>query len=229
VPYQSNADRASGGGRNPRAVFIVGLGLLLVATFDVWLLLIRPDLPFDAKARFFFGLLGVYTFTFGVLSASGLFEKMPSVGRDLTSPNPAIFLAGNLTAFALLQSAFAVALRSERTPESLDRRGAVVRFFAETLFLFLGVVLLIAFIIIYYVLIAPLAWLAYVIASAPLDSIMGSAADMSLSISGSSVGEEQTVTVKGLVGDHLTTLRNVLVAVPSLVLSLIFNAPGILW
>lgn len=209
-------------------MLLIGAGWSALAAFDAWLLLIRPDAGWDAKIAFVLGIIGVYTFAFGVLSASGVLDQMPDLGRDLTSPNPTIFLAGNLTALALLQAAFAVGARSARTRESLERRGGTILYLLETPIIIVGFFIIAAFVIVYLVVIAPLAWIAYVVASAPLDSILGSASDMVLSTTYPDSGEEVTITVKTLVSEHLVTFRNLLVAIPSLVTSLILRAPGLL-
>src|SRR6266536_1468307 len=105
-------------------MLLIGAGWSALAAFDVWLFLIRPDAGWDTKFGFVLGLVGVYTFAFGLLSATGLLDRIP-IGADLTSPNPMRFIAGTATVLALLQMAGALALTSRRTPESLDRRGGL--------------------------------------------------------------------------------------------------------
>jgi hypothetical protein len=46
--------------------------------FDLWLLLIRPEAAWDAKIAFVLGLIGVYTFSFGLLSATDVLKRMPA-------------------------------------------------------------------------------------------------------------------------------------------------------
>jgi hypothetical protein len=76
------------------------------------------------------------------------------------------------------------------------------------------------------ILIAPLAWLAYVFVSVPLDAVVTSGSDMEFAMTAS--GESSSVRIKELVEDNLVTLRNLLVAVPSLVSSLILGAPSLI-
>jgi hypothetical protein len=209
-------------------MLLIGAGWTALAGFDVWLLLIRPDASWDAKIAFVLGMLGVYTFAFGVLAASGVLKRLPDLGRNLTSPNPTIFLAGNFTVMSMLLGALSVALRSKRTRESLERRGGSVLYLAETPLLLLGVVVIAAFVVVYLVLVAPLAWIASTISSAALDSILGSASDLELIETRAQTGEVRTVRIKELVEEHLVTFRNLLIAVPSLVSSLILDAPGLI-
>ncbi len=206
-------------------MLLIGAGWSALAAFDVWLFLIRPDAGWDTKFGFVLGLVGVYTFAFGLLSATGLLDRIP-IGADLTSPNPMRFIAGTATVLALLQMAGALALTSRRTPESLDRRGGLLISLAELPAVLLGFLLVVAFTIVYVVLVAPLAWLGYVAVSVPLDSILGAGEDMGLSMLHE--GEESTVMVKKFVQENVVTLRNLLIAVPSLVSSLILSAPQFL-
>jgi len=68
----------------------------------------------------------------------------------------------------------------------------------------------------------PLAWIAYTIVSAPLDSLLTSARDQEWTV------EDRSITIKQLVDEHLVTLRNALVAVPALVSSVVLGASSLL-
>ena len=187
--------------------------------------LIRPSAAWDTRIAFVLGLIGVYTFAFGLLSATDVLERL-RIGPDLTSPNPVIFLAGNFTAMSLLYGTLSIAVTADRTSESLDRRGGMLLEILRTPLLIGGCLLAVAFSIVYLVLIAPLAWLAYAAVSVPLDSIVTSGRDMEMTMT--SAGEESTVRIKELFEEHLVTFRNLLVAVPSLLSSLILGAPNLI-
>jgi hypothetical protein len=205
----------------------IGGAWSLLAAFDLWLLLIHPDASWPDRISFALGLVGVYTFAFGILSASGVLKWMPDLGRELTSPNPTVMIAGIFTATALLPLGFSVALGSGRTRESLDRRGGVVLYLLQTPVLLLGLLVGLAFLVVYLVLVAPLAWIAYVVASAPLDGILTSAHDSEIAWTDRDSGGETTLSIKQLVEENLVALRNGLVAVPALVSSLILRASGL--
>ena len=181
------------------------------------------------KIGFLLGLVGIYTFAFGLLSATEVFKQVPGMGEDLTSPNPTRFLAGIAEAMALLSMAFAVAVDPIRTHESLNRRGGMLLLLlTQVPLMTVGFLVVTAFIIIYVVVIAPLAWLGYMVASAPLDSILGASRDMNFTTISGETGEETSLSVQEFVDDNLVTLRNLLVAIPSLVSSLILDAPDLL-
>lgn len=188
------------------------------------MLLIRPSADWDTKIAFVLGLLGVYTFAFGILSATDILKRL-SLGPELTSPNPVLFLAGNFASMSLLFLVLSVAVTPRRTAESLDRRGGMLLEVVRTPLLIAGCLVGALFSIVYLVLIAPLAWLAYVFVSVPLDAVVTSGSDMELAMTTS--GEKSAVRIKELVEDNLVTLRNLLVAVPSLVSSLILGAPNL--
>lgn len=209
-------------------MLLIGAAWAALAAFDIWLLLLRPDATWDAKIAFVLGLIGVYTFGFGVVSATGLLKQLPSMGEELTSPNPTRFLAGTFLLLSILQMALSIALSSSRTQANLDRRGGVVLNLVETPIILVGALVVTAFILIYLVLIAPLAWIAYTVASAPLDSILGSARDVEFASQSASGESESIITIKDFVREHLVTLRSLLVGVPALVSSLILDAPGLI-
>ena len=211
---------------NVRAALLIGAGWSVLAAFDVWLLLIRPSADWHTKIAFVLGLIGVYTFAFGVLSATDLLKRLP-IGPDLTSPNPLKFIAGNATALGILQMALALAVTPERTRESLDRRGGLLIGLVQGPLVIVGCLLAVAFTLVYVVLIAPLAWVAYVIVSVALDSAVNSGKEFALAMTDPSTGEQSTVKIKELITEHQVTLRNLLVAVPSLVSSLILGAPSL--
>lgn len=206
------------------AALIIALWLALVA-FDIWFLLLRPDASWETRIAYVLGLLGVYTFAFALLAETDLLKKFPDMAEGLTSPHPLKFLAGNLTALSLLFMTWSVGLQSLRTPESLDRRGGLLVSFVEGLLMLVGALLLVVCTVVYAVVVAPIAWLAYVVVSAPLDSVVTSGRDVEFAVV--TAGETSSVTVRALVGEHLVALRNLLVAVPALVSSLILDAPGL--
>jgi hypothetical protein len=203
-------------------MLLIGAGWALLAAFDLWLILIRPDAPWQTRISFLLGLVGVYTFAFGIVSAGGLLSWDPSLGLYLTSPNPTLLLAAILEVLSLLFSAVSVAFRPKRTSESLDRRGAGILYVIQTVVLFLTLVVLVPFLLVYVFLVAPLAWIAYAIVDVPLDSVLTSGEDMEIKMT--TPEGERTITIKQLVRDHQVTLRNGLVAVPALVSSLVIGA-----
>jgi hypothetical protein len=216
----------SGSPPDRRVKTLIVVAWFALVAFDVWLLLLRPDAPWESRIAYVLGLLAVYTFAFGLLAETELLKKMPEMAEDLTSPNPFLFLAGNATALSLLFMTGSIAIDPLRTGRSLDRRGGLVLSFVEGLVLLVGLLILVVCTVVYVIVVAPLAWLAYTIVSAPLDSVVSSGRDFEFVELRE--GVETTVRMRALVADHLVTLRNLLVAIPALVSSLILDAPGLI-
>jgi len=204
-------------------MLVIGAAWSLLAAFDLWLILIRPDAAWQTRVAFLLGVVGIYSFAFGVVAGSGLLDWSPRLGRDLTGPHPTLLLAGIFTVLGVVFSAAALAIGPKKTAESFDRRGGMILPILQTPVIFLIMIVLIPFALVYVFLVAPLAWIAYAIVGAPLDSILMSGPDTEITMSDSQT-DLQTITIKKLVDDHLVTLRNALVAVPALVSSFVLTA-----
>jgi hypothetical protein len=203
-------------------MLLIGAAWTLLAAFDLWLILVVPDAAWDKKVSFLLGIVGIYTFAFGVVSGSGILDWNPPLGRYLTGPHPILLLGGIATVLGVLSSAAALAIDPKKTGDSFDRRGGLILPVLQTPVIFLVMLVFIPFAAAYVFLVAPLAWIAYTIVSAPLDSIVTSASDTMITL------EDKTISIKGLVDEHLVTLRNALVAVPALVTSLILGATSLI-
>jgi len=78
---------------------LVYMGLV---AFVLWLIAIRPRLPMRDKIAGLLQLVAVYTLLLGLLSSSGVFKEFDGLQRNLTSPDPLVFLQGNLAIFIFL-------------------------------------------------------------------------------------------------------------------------------
>jgi hypothetical protein len=203
-------------------MLLIGTGWALLAAFDLWLILVVPDAAWDKKVSFVLALIGIYTFAFGVIEGSGILAWWPRLGRDLTGPHPVLLLGAIVTLLGMLFSAAALAIDSKKTSESFDRRGGLYLSFLQMPVIFLVMIILIPFALVYILFVVPLAWIAYAIVSAPLDSLLTSARDQEWTV------EDRSITIKQLVDEHLVTLRNALVAVPALVSSVVLGASSLL-
>jgi hypothetical protein len=172
-------------------------------------------------------MVGIYTFAFGVVSGSGLLDWDPQLGRYLTGPHPVLLVAGLATVMSVVFSAASLAIGSKKTGESFDRRGGLILPILQTPVIFLVMIIIIPFAAVYVLLVAPLAWIAYTIVSAPLDSLLNSASDTEITMSSPGTGD-RTISIKKLVDEHLVALRNALVAVPALVTSLVLGASSLI-
>lgn len=208
-------------------MLLIGAAWALLAVFDLWLILVRPAAAWDRKVSFLLGVIGIYTFAFGVVEGSGLLDWNPRLGRDLTGPHPTLLLAGIASVLGVLFSAGALAIDPKKAGDSFDRRGGLLLPILQTPVIFLAMIVFFPFAAVYVFLVAPLAWIAYTIVSAPLDSLLTSAGDTEFTLSSPGV-EDRTISIKKLVDEHLVVLRNALVAVPSLVSSLALGASSLM-
>ena len=197
VPAATTEPAPRGKG-NLRAMLLIGAGWTLLAAFDLWLILVRPDAPWDKKLSFLLGMIGIYTFAFGVVSGIGILDWDPGLGRALTGPHPTLLLAGIAEVLSVLLLAVALAFEPKKTAESFDRRGGLILPILQTPVIFLALVILIPFTAVYVFLVAPLAWIAYTIVSAPLDSLLTSASDTKITVRSPETGD-RTLSIKQLV------------------------------
>jgi hypothetical protein len=187
---------------------VLGLGGL--AAFVLWWLAIRPHLPLRDRIAGLLQLVAVYTLLLGLLSSSGVFKILDTLQRDLTSPDPLLFLRANCVMFAGIFAALAVALR----PETL----------AWDLRMWLGAPVLLGFAlvgfvysVVHFLAVAPIAYFAYVVTSVPVDAILNAAADTEIRFG------DNAVRIKGLVTQNEAAIRNFAVALPAFAVSLVLK------
>ncbi len=187
-----------------------GLSVAVMAalvTLVLWLIIIRPKLPVSDKLAGLLQLLAVYTALLGLLSGSGFFNAFHEMERDVTSSDPLEFLRGNFLIFTFLFGAVAAA--SDPRTVQLTQLPMVL---ASGLALF-------GYAIIHFVVIAPVAYFAYLVTSAPIDAILNSGSNVIISIT--SNGEEpiKFINIKALVVQNESAIRNFAVALPAFTVS----------
>lgn len=188
---------------------LVVLGYIALVALVLWFLAIRPRLPLKDKVSGLLQLLAVYTFILGMLSASGVFADLRTLQKELTSPDPLVFLRANLIMFSGLFGAMSVAL----DPSTWS----VITWITLPLLLVLELVLFL-YAVVHFFAIVPLAYFAYLIASVPVDAILNAPSDVEIS-----VGPE-SVRIKALVLKSEVALRNFAVGIPAFVVSLLLKA-----
>jgi hypothetical protein len=209
------------------SVGVVGIYAGLLA-FDLWLLLLHREGSWPEKLGFLFALLGLYTFAFGLVVGTELGARLRTLPDDLTSPDLFRFAAGNMLLFAVVTAAFSVALNPRKRAEGLPSgAGGVGAYLVASLALTtLGLMVFIVWLVVYLVLIAPLAYAAYVVVSFPLREIEMAAVDQEIAVTHGDTGTTERITVRELVQANPIQLRNLLVGIPSLALALALQAPS---
>jgi hypothetical protein len=148
-----------------------------------------------------FQLIAIYTALLGLLSGFGLFDAFHEIELEVTSSDPLRFVRGNAFIFMFLFGALAVALDPNNV--QLIQIPAVL---ASALAVF-------GYAIIHVVVIAPLAYFAYLATSAPIDAILNAGSDVEMTIG------EKTIHIKALVAQYEFAIRNFAVAVPAFTVS----------
>jgi hypothetical protein len=128
---------------------------------------------------------------------------------------------------SVITSAFSVALSPRRQTGTLPRTalGTLAYIVASLLLAVAGVLAFAAWVLLYLVVIAPLAYAGYVLVSFPLREVETSAVDQAIEVTSGETGELESVGVRDLVASSRVDLRNFLIALPAIALSLLLQAP----
>ena len=180
-------------------------GLLILG---IWIFLIHGHGPLQAKVELLLEILAFYTFTFGFLTQTGILDHFEDLIRDMTSPNLYEFLRANLVFLTILFSTLAVALDPKKT-----RYGP--SYPLELLLLLVVGSLVIVYTIFHIVVIVPMVYLPYAMVFVPLRNIQASAGDIVIQYG------RRDVNIKDVVSSNEVSVRNLLIAVPAMVLALV--------
>jgi hypothetical protein len=175
----------------------VFIGLLAL---NAWLFLIRPKKPWTERVSFVLQLVGIYTLGLGILAQTDLFRDVGGLGEEMTSPNLFEFAAGNLRFLGIIFVISSMAFTTSASGPGF----LVLVVYAPALFAYAAFHLLI---------VMPLAYIPYVIASVPIDAVLHSTTDFTLSRDGSALH------MKAFVAENAVSLKSFLVALPALVLA----------
>ena len=181
-------------------VIVVYLALLAL---DIWIYFAVPSIPWLARISFVFQVVGVAGLATGFLAATEISKRLTSLLEDLTAPNLRQFVAGNLALSAIVMSAlsclFSGILFTKRWYTALPL--ALVYLISLPFVVALGLA--------YYVLVVPPAYIAYAVASGPLNTIKASPREITIKR-----GEEK-IDVRAIMVEHTVPLRAFLVGLAS--------------
>jgi len=189
--------------------------LLIVILFfmllilNIWVLLLRPRKPRSEKIAFVLEIIGVYTFAFGILSQTQIFEEFGALAKDMTSQNLFEFLRGNFQFLSIFTSTLAVAFEPLKVAY-----GPLFLYFIELIVLFTFAALGFVYAAIHILVIMPISYIAYFLSSALVNSIVTSANDIIISI-GSDV-----VNIKAVVASNPVVVKNLVIAIPAMATAL---------
>lgn len=171
---------------------------VLVLLADVWLFFIRPRKAWSEKISPLLLLVAIYALAVGALAH---FKIMPDsqVLQGMTSAELSDFLRSNVLFLVDIFSSWAAILEAVKTSSGsfYSLESAVVLLFG--LFGFLCAIL-------HLLVILPLAYVAYLAASVPVDTVGGSSADTTIRIGG------QVVALKAVVAAHTVAIKSLVAA-----------------
>jgi hypothetical protein len=202
-------------GRVWAGVIAVYLALLAL---DIWIYFAVPSVPWLSRVGFVLQVIGVAGLATGFLAATEISKRLSSLLEDLTSPNLREFIAGNFALSAIvlfvLGALFRGILQARRWYTGIPL--ALIYFISLPFVVLLGLA--------YYVLVVPPAYLAYLLVSAPLNTIKDSDRKITISRGKDSRGEEQTIDVRAIVVEHTVPLRGFLVGLASTLFAVLAKA-----
>ncbi len=194
----------------PKAVLFVAY---LALVFGLcWLLRSRLRLPLARVATSLLQMVAIYTLLLGFFLQAGVLDALPTLRDELTSTDPAAFLAGNLTAFAVLSSALAIALDPSTS-------SSIPRFLLSTPVLLALVVVFFVYALVHFLVVVPVSYFGFLITSVPIDAILYSGAERVISINGG-----ESLRIREIVDANEASLRRFAVALPAFVMFMIVKA-----
>jgi hypothetical protein len=188
------------------------LAYLVLLALNIWLLWVLPSAPPIEKVSFILAILGIYSLALSFSSETGLSKAFPNWLEQMTSPILRDFAAA---AFRVTSMAFLLASLFIKgfPPPVLSRSRFPALLLA--LPLALGTVVTAAVVAAaYLVVIAPLAYSGYVLASIFLGAIENAPDDFVIS------SEDGQLTLGAAIRDHRVQLRTLAVGVPAAVVGI---------
>jgi len=224
-------------GRTMLVVAVTTAAVLGALSAQVAALIYLAHGPWHERLSLVLQLLALYGIGLGFLSRSQVVRRARFCIDDMTSPRIGTFVAGNFRFVALLFSTVSVGLSPDRTTRSSLALGC------------LGGALLMGaspFVILYaafhLLILAPLSYPAYLMASGLVESVRGSARDLTVTrtsrVPGSAdsepglqreeeMGEVQLFSVREFVDADPASAKSFLIGLPAAVLSLITKLVGL--
>lgn len=186
-------------------VVVLAVAVLVLAG-DVWLVR-RAGGSAIGQLTFALRILGLYGIVVGFLKSSGKLARFGGLLDEMTSPNFFRFVAGNAFAFGIAFEGMGLGLRGPR-----DTRLASL----GQLLLVPAALVLVAFAAFHFLVVMPLAYLAYLAAGAVVQAIASAPGDVQLTELGPG---PQAISIRAALSEDPVAARSYLVGVPSLVLS----------
>jgi hypothetical protein len=209
-----------------RRIVIGLISALVVLMFagEVTVLVYWAGGTWDERLSAALALVGYYGIGLGLISKSAVLRDHAKVVEEMTSPNPVMFLAGNFTLLFFPFGIASLGLNPRRSGDASPALGCLGQ-----LIIGLMVIPLLFYALFHIFVIVPLAYMAYLLASALISAISDASGDTVLTISSTreTEVEPKSISLKELVTADPPSAKNFLVGVPAAALSLATTMLGV--
>lgn len=186
-----------------RLAFVVFLAL------DIWFLFVQGHGLLQTKMELFFEIIAFYAFVFGFLMQTGILKDFKNYAEDMTSPNLNEFISGN--AFFVIFLITSLAGLSAAAADIDKARDSLL----ELPMLIVSILLTVAYILFHIVVIVPIMYIPYAIVSFPIKTITSSIYTVGIE------SGDKRVSFKDIVSNNEMVIKNLLIALPAAVVSLV--------
>lgn len=199
-------------------ILVVTIFLLLIVGEITLLVLYGKDSWLD-QVGLLLQIIGLYGVGLGFVQRSDLLKDFDGID-DMTSPDPVRFLANNFVFLSIISSIWAVGLgvnRSRNSSFSLGCLGQIITF--------LTLPILLAYFLFHLFVICPFAYVGYLLASAFVESIAGSAEDIEMAVSTNGTVKDK-ISIRKIISSNPSATKSFLIGIPAIFLSFVTKIIG---
>ena len=182
-------------------VVIITLILIMAFCAEIYILRKYGYGGTSNKTGLLFSIIGFYSLAIGFIKRSTIGKTFSGLLEDMTSPNAALFIAGNFTFMSLFFSLISIGFDNNRNANGSLFLGCFGSFLLLLLF-----PLIIIYAIFHLLVILPLAYISYVISSALIETICGAAGDIEMIQSAPGIKDEK-LGLKNIINSDREALK----------------------
>ena len=197
---------------------IIILILLLVLGAEIFLLAKFGRGKWNDKLGLALSVIGFYGISIGFIKKSAIGKTFSNLLEEMTSPNPILFMAGNFSFMGLFLNLVSLGFDKKRNPQSSLPLGCAGMFLLLLLFPFV-----LGYTIFHLLIIMPLAYLAYLISSAIIETICGAAGDIEMAQSAPGEADKK-LSLKSIISSDREASKSFLIGVPSIVIAFLLKS-----
>jgi hypothetical protein len=193
--------------------------LLLLLAGDISVLVYFGRGSWDSRVSLVLQIIGLYGIVIGFIQRSDSLKNIINFD-ELTSPEPATYVASNFYIFTFYFSLMSVSM-GDRSGKGNSALGCLGQLIVLCLF-----PLLFLYWLFHMVVIAPLAYIGYFFTSALVESITGSVTDIELSVTEPGKARKK-MSIKESIAANPVAAKGFLIGIPAIAISLILRGIGV--